>query len=131
MVNDDRSLRRLLLSCWKDASGVLHRLAVVMWTTGAVLFAVGWLLDSLGWWEHRPFLTNIISAFTSAFFAIPVALLVIDSIARRESRWSNILSAVRLMMPTLTNLIETASELAQKLPGEFSLRAELAQLRGR
>jgi len=95
---------------WSGATPWLWTLAAVMWITGTALFAAGWALDARGWWEHRPFLTNIASTFTGAFFAIPVALLLIQNIARREAR----ASALRLGKQTLIDLIMTSEAIVHE-----------------
>jgi P2-related tail formation protein len=98
------------LAFWKDASRELRRLTAVMWAIGTVLIAVGWWLDVSGWWEHRPFLTNLASSLTGAFFALPVAVLVIENIRRQEGKWSASLEAKR----TLQDLQETALALERE-----------------
>lgn len=119
------------LAFWTVASRGLRVLTVVMWITGLALFAVGWWLDTRGWWEHRPFVTNIASAFTGALFAIPVAVLVIQNIIRNETEWAQKRDAILLTRRTLSDLANVVSKLTRGSTGARSLKAALAELRVR
>lgn len=48
---------------------------------GIALVGVGLLGDSKGWWQSRPFLTNVLSTIGGACFGLPVALVVLRRVA--------------------------------------------------
>lgn len=110
LVDDGRSPRRFL-AFWIDSSRGLRILVVIMWAVGGALFGGGWYLDNHGWWEHRPFVTNLASAFTGAFFAIPIAILVVQWIIRSEAEWSQKTYAMLQARRTLEELINIAYRL--------------------
>lgn len=56
-----------------------------MWTCGALLVGVGIFGDYYQWWSSKPFLTNLVSALTGAFFGIPFVLLVLQRITDHQA----------------------------------------------
>jgi hypothetical protein len=70
---------------WNDVSPMLRWLAIVMWTIGTVLIALGVWIDGTGWWSNRPFLSNLSSSLAGVFFATPFALIVVQRISASET----------------------------------------------
>jgi hypothetical protein len=63
--------------------------SVVLWVLGAGLAVLGIVGDDRDWWKDRPFLTNLVSGVTGAGFGIPLALLVLSGLARRQAAWAD------------------------------------------
>jgi ABC-type xylose transport system permease subunit len=55
----------------------VKRASLGLVAAGVALLVVGILGDSQGWWQSRPFLTNIVSTLAGACFGLPVLLLQI------------------------------------------------------
>ncbi|GIE34622.1 hypothetical protein Ait01nite_076670 [Actinoplanes italicus] len=56
-----------------------------MFALGAGMLALGMRGDASGFWEDRPFLTNVFSSLTAAMFGIPIALAVLQQIAAAQA----------------------------------------------
>ena len=98
---------------WSGISPLIRRTALVLWTTGPVLLALGIWGDSAGFWTAKPFLTNTFSAFTGAMFGIPVALIVLQRIAASEADAAAARSARHLAARVSTDLAAAAASLVE------------------
>lgn len=58
----------------------MKKLVVVLWCFAGILLGVGVAGDITQWWEHYPFLTNIVSSLAAACFGVPVALVAIQQV---------------------------------------------------
>ncbi len=82
-----------------------------MWGLGPLLVALGALGDQYGWWDSRPFLTNLISGLTGAMFGIPVALLLLPGLTDRDRRTRVQRDLVRRYSISLTRMFDAVSRL--------------------
>jgi hypothetical protein len=108
---------------WKDTPDPVRWVAYICLPLGALTLGLGVYGDGHGWWDHRGFLTNLMSSFTSLLFGVPTALFVLGSLgdaqnqarARRRLR-SAVKAEARQFETVLIQRFnaDTAAELKQK-----------------
>ncbi len=59
------------------AQRLIALVSIALVAIGIVLVGVGILGDAWGWWQSRPFLTNILSTMVGACFGLPLAIVVL------------------------------------------------------
>ncbi|MGW3887593.1 hypothetical protein ACWD69_02800 [Micromonospora chokoriensis] len=72
---------------WRATSPTVRFVALVSWAVGAVVLASGWLGDQEGFWDDRPFLTNVASSLATAALGLPIALIVIQQLVAGEETY--------------------------------------------
>ncbi|MGW3786008.1 hypothetical protein ACWD5Z_15550 [Micromonospora chokoriensis] len=72
---------------WRATSPTVRLVALVSWAVGAVVLASGWLGDQEGFWDDRPFLTNVASSLATAALGLPIALIVIQQLVAGEETY--------------------------------------------
>src|SRR5262245_48568765 len=73
---------------WKTSSREIKRIVTALLTLGALLMVLGIVGDGFGWWNSRPFTTNLISGVTGACFAIPLALIGLRALSEAQATYS-------------------------------------------
>jgi hypothetical protein len=86
-----------------------------MWTLGAVCAVLGAMGDAHGWWDERPFLTNLASSFTGILFGVPFALIVVQQLAAHQARMVGRTSIRELARAEAVSLYRAVHDLL--LPG--------------
>jgi hypothetical protein len=81
----DVDLRSGLVRRWRSTSTPVKIIFFVMLVLGSAMLALGARGDANGFWEDRPFLTNVFSSLTAAMFGIPIALAVLQQIAAAQA----------------------------------------------
>jgi hypothetical protein len=76
---------RRLREVWGETGSTLKKTWIALWIIGIILLASGAWGDGIGFWENKPYLTNILSALTGAAFGIPLALVVLQRVAASEA----------------------------------------------
>jgi hypothetical protein len=64
---------------------------------GLISIGLGLLGDETGFWSTRPFATNLLTSLTAFFFAVPVAVLVLQNVYRRLDDRAEYLAATAVL----------------------------------
>ncbi|MGK5553443.1 hypothetical protein ACSNOI_17665 [Actinomadura kijaniata] len=112
---------------WQETSPTLRTLAVVLWSLGAILLALGWWGDTVGFWQDRPFLTNVASSLVGAAFGVPLALVVLQQLATSQAEAVEARAARRLASQAAERLMELVEGLWGSIPGGASRAVEGAR----
>jgi hypothetical protein len=105
--------RRAIHAIWIETSDTLKRAWLILWTTGAVLLAIGIWGDNVGFWDNKPFLTNTFSSLTGAAFGIPLALVVLQRVAASQADAAEARAAQRMAARISTDLAASAAALVE------------------
>lgn len=62
---------RRLREMWRETPEGLRASWLVLWGVGVVLLGAGWWGDQAGFWSSKPFITNVFSSLTAAWFGVP------------------------------------------------------------
>lgn len=110
------SFLRFVRASWRSADSCLRRGAVAMWVLGFVLAAAGYAGDLTGFWSDKPFTTNLLTSLTAFFFAVPVALLLLQAVNQRQALRAGRVEAEAMFEESLTALREIAAKVGGR-PG--------------
>jgi hypothetical protein len=91
----------------------LRLACVLLWTVGVALTAIGIFGDRWSWWTDRPFATNLISTAAGASLGIPVAVLILDALASKQSELAERRAGWRLLLRSANDLREAAAGLVR------------------
>ncbi|MGV9382760.1 hypothetical protein ACWDRB_43570 [Nonomuraea sp. NPDC003707] len=89
---------------WTDASSHLKRGVMLMWAAGIALVVLGVFGDVTKMWASFPFLTNLITSITAFFFAVPIALLFLQNVTRRQAERLERATASRMLNDSMSRL---------------------------
>lgn len=89
---------------WTDAGSHLKRGVMLMWAAGISLVVLGVFGDVTKMWASFPFLTNLITSITAFFFAVPIALLFLQNITRRQAERLERATASRMLNDSMSRL---------------------------
>jgi hypothetical protein len=118
-------LRRVARLIWRDTSPGLRRLCITLTSIGLIVVILGWRADISGLWNDKPFLTNLASALTGAFFAIPFALIVLQQLSTRQAEQLEKGEIGKLACRTATELYSAVQKLTVR-----SFDPQITHLRG-
>ncbi|EEP75281.1 conserved hypothetical protein [Micromonospora sp. ATCC 39149] len=115
-----------LRDAWAQTGRPVRAACLAMWSAGGLGTAVGAAGDQLGWWNDRPFLTNLMSSLVGALFGIPLALIVLRRITAMEGRRTERADALHIARGTAARL---AADLAPLCPDRRLAERAAATLR--
>jgi hypothetical protein len=98
-------------SIWDETSSALRRVCITLLSIGLIVVLLGWWADISGLWNDKPFLTNLASALTGAFFAIPFALIVLQHLETRHAQQLEKKDVSRLACHTATEFYSAVQKL--------------------
>ncbi|KUO15942.1 hypothetical protein [Streptomyces dysideae] len=75
-----------LMARWRRTPRSVKRTALVGIPLGGLGFLAGLAAEAHGFWDNHAFLTNVASSLVCFFFALPVALLVINELQQHLSQ---------------------------------------------
>ncbi|MER7271694.1 hypothetical protein ABT344_25730 [Micromonospora carbonacea] len=102
-----------LREAWAQTGRPVRVASLGMWSAGGLGTVVGVVGDQLGWWDDRPFLTNLMSSLVGALFGIPLALIVLRRVTAVEGRRTERAEALHVAHVTAERL---AADLAPLCP---------------
>ncbi|OXM64979.1 hypothetical protein [Amycolatopsis vastitatis] len=115
-----------LRGMWRETPRGLRVLWPALWGAGVLLLGLGWWGDQAGFWSSKPFVTNVFSSLTAAFFGIPLALIVLQRLGVAQAEAVEARAARRLAATVAEDLASAAPRLH---PGPLSeLRRAEAEL---
>src|SRR6266576_694710 len=79
------TIGKLVAKSWREAPGMLRGLSMWMWAVAGIAAAVSIWADVNGHWKKLSFTLNLVSEAISAFFAVPVFLLVVSQISAYQT----------------------------------------------
>ncbi|WP_343951890.1 hypothetical protein [Nonomuraea longicatena] len=85
-LGDLGKLRSRVGRIWRSTSLPVRRGIAFMWAVGLTAGAAGIAGDLTGTWSALPFLTNLATSITAFFVGAPVALLLLQDVARHIAR---------------------------------------------
>lgn len=97
VVGDIKAAVAFLSQSWRSTDRLLRRASLGMWATALIWTALGVLGDATGFWSTRPFATNLLTSLTAFFFAVPVALLILQNVQQRIAGRAERLTAIAVL----------------------------------
>lgn len=94
---------------WRSTSTAVKIIFFALLALGSVMLVLGTQGDANGFWESRPFLTNVFSSLTAAMFGIPIALAVLHQVAAAQASHAAEVrqrTAARNLLKGMTHQIE-------------------------
>ncbi|MFG6197776.1 hypothetical protein [Nonomuraea sp. JJY05] len=97
VLGDINAAVAFLSQSWRSTDRSLRRATLGMWVLGLASTILGFLGDGTGFWATRPFATNLLTSLTAFFFAVPVALLVLQNVQQRIAGRAERLTAIAVL----------------------------------
>jgi hypothetical protein len=75
------AVRSWLAQVWQETGSALRIALVTLPAAGVMLFILSVWGDKAGFWQDKPFLTNMASAVIGALFAVPFAVVILQRLS--------------------------------------------------
>jgi hypothetical protein len=107
LLTDGEGRMNRISRFWSETAPSARWVTYVAVPLGIFTAVLGLIGDSHGWWEHRAFLTNLLSSTTSVLFGIPTALIVLSWLGTHQAEVLERRAALRRARQAVDDLRET------------------------
>lgn len=109
---------------WKTLHPTVRRSMIISIVLGFASLITGILLEDHEFWNSRPFVTNVASTLTGAFFGIPLAVFVLQWLTQDYAKTADRRTTLALISKSIDRISQNIKEFIKNEAFGFELLSE-------